>query len=425
VPVLGSYSLLSDFSGIVRDTDSIAIVHGPEAQPLLGPWTAELGVRTLVAADSATGNLQLASLFDADPLPGRPRAPGQHSGIIFTAGTTGRPKPILRTFETDLWDGIQKLMIYRMGFHDVYMYRSPLNLTALLGPTRQLFLAGATYLILDGFEAQRVAEISARERVSQLSMQSGQWAQILELPGIDGYDFSALRQIAVSASQVPVALKERIYQRFGRLPFLQVYGMSESGFVSAVQDGDEKADLSGYVGRPLQVNQVRIAGENGEDLPPGEIGEVVVKGPSVAPGYYKRPEATATAFVDGWVFTGDLGKLDEEGGLYLIDRLSDVFSVDGRRIYPGLVQEALFALPSVSEGAFVGVPKDGGVQPVAFVVPRRGLEVDPENVRSTVAGAVQYLAPESFGIAILATLPRTPAGKVDKGALAARWLAEQ
>ncbi|MFN8533488.1 MAG: AMP-binding protein [Dehalococcoidia bacterium] len=421
-PVLASASLLTDLPATVAETDPVAIVYGKEARPHLGP---SIGRQLLVSADGPDGiGLPLETLREAAPIGAAPRRQDQPSGIIFSAGTTGRPKPIVRTYASDLWDGIHKLMVYRLGMQDVYLYISPLNLTALLGPIRQTLFTGATYVVIDGFDAERVAAVSARESVSQLTLLSSQWAELLELPSLGRFDLSAMRQIAAAAGQVPTALRRRIVETFGDLPFLQVYGMSEAGMIAAVQTPDPHFGESNYVGRPLSTVRVRIADEDGAPLALGEIGEIVVQTPSASAGYYRRPEASVRTFRDGWIHTGDLGRLEEGGALYLLDRASEVFTVAGRRVFPSMVQDALYALPGAQEGVLIGVPVGGETRPVAWVVPRRSAFLDETTVRTAVAAAVPFVPYDRIGVVIAPALPRTPAGKVDKGALAADWLAK-
>ncbi|MCL6648309.1 MAG: acyl--CoA ligase [Chloroflexi bacterium] len=423
VPVLASASLLDDLPAIVRATDARALVYGPQARPLLAGGPPP-GVRLLVAADGSDGRgVPLAALAQRAPIPAVPRHPDQPSGIVFSGGTTGRPKPILRTIGSDLWDGILKLLAYRLGLHDVYLYPSPLNLTALLGPTRQTLLAGATYVVIDGFVPERVAAICARERVSQLTLLPGQWAELLARPELDRADLSSLRQLGLSAGHAPAALRQQLQERFPSLPLLQVYGTSETGPIAAVQDPDPFAGEPHYVGRPLAAVQVRIEAEGGTVLSPGEVGEIVVRTPAAAAGYYRQPEASARTFREGWVATGDLGWHQEDGRLSLIGRASEVFILAGQRVYPSVVQEVLAARNGVQEAVCLGLPRAEPRQLVVFVVPRRGALLPIEELRQAVARRLVGVPADRMSVVVVPTLPRTSAGKVDARALEKQWAA--
>lgn len=414
-PVLASASLLGDLAGVLEDTRAAGLIYGAESRPKVQDARGALsGKRLLISLDGDDGiGIPFEALRTDERPEAAPRAPDGTSGIIFTAGTTGRPKPILRSYSTDLWDGIQKTMIYRLGFNDVWLYITPRNLTALIGPTRPILVTGSTYVVIDGFSPTKVAEVCARERVSQLTLLSGQWAEFLDLESLGQYDLSALRQVAAAASQVPEDIRRRLSARFGSLPMLQVYGTSEAGMVAASQEGDARAYAPACVGRPLPTVQVRIWDEAGDNLPPDTLGEVVVRGPGVSPGYDNRPDATATAFVDGWVRTGDVGRLDADGYLYLLGRMSDAFSVNGKKVYPSIAQEAMFSVDGVLEAAFAGVPRGDEMEPVAFVVPKRGAKVNENAVREAVHQAVPHLSAGAIIIVVLPSLPRTAAGKVD------------
>jgi acyl-CoA synthetase (AMP-forming)/AMP-acid ligase II len=423
VPVLASASLLRDLAAILEATRCVALIYGEEARPLVVPGIVP---GPLIAAEPADDlGVPLATLL-GEPLPEpAPHLPDDPASIVFSAGTTGRPKPILRSHANVLWDAIQKALIYRLGAHDVWLYITPRNLTALVGPTHPTLLAGSTYVVIDGFDPRRVAEVCARERVSQLTLLAGQWTELLDLPELAEFDLSSLRQVAAAASQMPADVRRRLAERFGALPYLQVYGTSEGGMIAALQPGDPAADRPGTVGRPLPTVQVRILDETGQPLPAGEVGEVAVRGPSVAIGYDNLPDATRRAFIEGWLLTGDLGRIDESGALALLGRRADAFQFAGRTVYPSEVQEALFAVPGVREAVFVGVGQGEARRPVVFAAPARAAEVDEEALRAAVHRAAPFIPTAAVEVVVLPALPRTAAGKVDTRRLADAILAPE
>lgn len=409
-PVLVSASLLADLPVVAQRTRSVALIYGSEARPYLVP---RIVPGAIVAAEEDDVGIPLRSLLGTPAPEPAPRAPDDVASIVFSAGTTGQPKPVLRSHANALWDAIQKAQIYRLGFHDVWLYITPRNLTALVGPTHPTLLAGSTYVVIDGFDPRRVAAVCASERVTQLTLLAGQWTELLDLPSLGDFDLSSLRQVAAAASPVPADVQRRLKARLGPLPFLQVYGTSEAGMIAAMQADDPAVDRPGLVGRPLPTVQVRIVGKDGRPVPPDEVGEVAVRGPGVALGYDSMPDATRRAFVDGWLLTGDLGRLDASGALALLGRRGDAFGIGETTIYPSVVQEALFAVPGVREAAFLGVELGTERRPVVFVVASRDVTLDLEALRAAVCRAAPSISAETIDILVLPALPRTVAGKVD------------
>jgi acyl-CoA synthetase (AMP-forming)/AMP-acid ligase II len=246
------------------------------------------------------------------------------------------------------------------------------------------------------------------------------YASLLDHPARDGAGLGTLRLAVTGAAVVPVALVERM--RAELFPEVVIaYGLTES--CGTVTVGDRRADaetIASTVGRPIDGTEVVVADSEGHPRPAGESGEVLVRGYNVMRGYFDDPAATAAAIdADGWLHTGDVGVLRADGLLRITDRLKDVFIVGGFNVYPAEVEQLIARHPAVSEAAVIGVP-DGrlGEVCVAYVIPRRGAEIDPAEIIEFCRGRLaNFKVPRA--IVIVAELPRNAAGKVLKYVLRA------
>jgi long-chain acyl-CoA synthetase len=224
-----------------------------------------------------------------------------------------------------------------------------------------------------------------------------------------------VRFAVCGAAPASVELLERFESHYG-IPIIEGYGLSEGTCASAVNplNGPRKP---GTVGLPLPGQTIRIVDPAGRPVPDGEAGEVVIKGANVMRGYLNRPEETAKTIVDGWLHTGDIGRLDEDGYLVLVDRAKDMIIRGGENIYPREIEAVVHHLPQIAEAAVVGRPNPTyGEEPVLFVSTRPGTVVTPETIRDHVAGQLaKYKRP--VDITILDDLPKNGVGKIDKPTL--------
>jgi long-chain acyl-CoA synthetase len=237
---------------------------------------------------------------------------------------------------------------------------------------------------------------------------------VLATPDAASTDFSYVRHIVYGAASMPPALLRAAIDTIG-CGFVQTYGLTESTIVTvldAVDHGDPDAACMLSVGRPMAEVELKIVDSHGQELSVGETGEIIVRSPVLMSGYFNQPEATAAALVDGWLHTGDAGALDDEGYVYLKDRIKDMIVSGGENIYPAEVENVLFEHPSVREVAVVGVPDERwGEVPKAYIVLAPEAELDADalllHARERIAA---YKLPKHFEA--IAALPRTASGKV-------------
>jgi acyl-CoA synthetase (AMP-forming)/AMP-acid ligase II len=265
-----------------------------------------------------------------------------------------------------------------------------------------------------GFDpAQSIARL-ARDHVSMCFFVPTQWQEICAHPAVATVDRERLRKAMWGASQAPLPTLELLAATFPSVEIVNAFGQTEMSSNTCFLRGEDAIRKMGSVGRPALGVEARIVDERGEDVPRGEIGEIVYRGPTVMQGYHRKPEATAEAFAGGWFHSGDLVREDEEGFIYVVDRLKDMLISGGENVYPAEVERALIEHPAVAEVAVVGVPHSRWVEtPLAVVVPAPDAEVSEEELiehcRERLAG---YKKPSA--VVFVDILPRNAAGKVLK-----------
>ncbi|HYK66500.1 MAG TPA: FadD3 family acyl-CoA ligase [Streptosporangiaceae bacterium] len=343
------------------------------------------------------------------------------SDMFFTSGTTGRPKGAMTAHGQNVavYEAWSAGVGLRRG--DRYLVVNPLSHTfGYKAGLLACLITGATLVLQAVFDPARSLQLVSDEKVTVLPGPPTLYASLLDHPAAGRADLSSLRLAVTGAAVVPVALVERM--RAELFPDVVIaYGLTEA--CGTVTVGDPHADpqtIASTVGRPIEGTEVAIASQDGTRLPPGEAGEVLVRGYNVMRGYFGDPEATAAAIdAGGWLHTGDIGCLDDDGNLRITDRLKDMFIVGGFNVYPAEVEQLITRHPKVSEAAAVGVPDErlGEVCRV-HVIPRPGAEIDPAEI---IAFCRERLAHFKVprDVVIVAELPRNAAGKVLKYVLRA------
>jgi acyl-CoA synthetase (AMP-forming)/AMP-acid ligase II len=276
-------------------------------------------------------------------------------------------------------------------------------------------------VIAPRFDPSTFWDLVERVRPTFFSAVPTIYAMLTGLPAEVQPDTSSLRYVICGAAPMPAAAIGEFEDRYG-VPILEGYGQSE-GTVATTVNPLHGVHKPGTVGLPLTGQEIRIVGKDDESLALGEVGEVAVRGPNVMRGYLGKPEATAEALRGGWLHTGDVGRIDEDGYLVLVDRLKDMIIRGGENIYPKEIEDALYAHPSVLDAAVVGRPHPlYGEEPVAFVVLRPGFATEPQEL---VEHCTQLLAKFKVPRAVFieTDLPRTPIGKVAKQDLRQRTAA--
>jgi acyl-CoA synthetase (AMP-forming)/AMP-acid ligase II len=340
--------------------------------------------------------------------------------LMYTSGTTGRPKGVMITHANLAWKNLAHIVEFGITDEDVGLACGPLyHVGALDLTTTTLIAAGATVIIHRAFDAADVVDEIERSRVSTVWLAPAMVNAIMSRPDIERRDLSSVRLVIGGGEKMPIPLIQRLQRTFPSAWFADAYGLTETVSGDTFLDRDSTVTKLGSVGRPCLYLEVDIWDDHGNSQPSGERGEVVLRGPKVFKGYWRDPDATDAAFAGGWFHTGDIGVRDDDGYLYIVDRLKDMILSGGENIAGSEVERVLYEHAGVLEAAVVGRPDDRwGEVPVAFVVLRPNTEATAdeliEHCRRQLA---RFKVPKE--ISFLDALPRNPSGKVLKRELRA------
>ena len=352
---------------------------------------------------------------EADP-PERAHASGDDvHRLMYTSGTTGRPKGVMITHANLAWKNYAHIAEFGFTSADVGLACGPLyHVGALDLVTTSMIAVGATTVIHRAFDAAAVVDEIERSRVTTVWAAPAMVRAILDVPGVDQRDLSSLRVIIAGGEKMPIPYIERLRTVFPSAWLADAYGLTETVSGDTFLDRDSTVSKLGSVGRPCQYLELDIWDEEGASVPAGDKGEVVVRGPKVFAGYWRDPDATAKAFAGGWFHTGDVGVMDDDGYLYIVDRLKDMIVSGGENIATSEVERALYEHESVVEVAVVGRPDERwGEVPVAWVVVRPDATVSAEELIEHCRGQLaKFKVPRA--VTFIDELPRNPSGKVLK-----------
>jgi fatty-acyl-CoA synthase len=335
--------------------------------------------------------------------------------LMYTSGTTGRPKGVMITHGNLAWKNMAHIIEFGFDSSDLGLACGPLyHVGALDLTTTSLIAAGATTIIHRSFEPSEVVDEIERSRVTTVWLAPAMVNAIMALPDIEHRDLSSVHVVINGGEKMPIPLIERIQRIFPSAWFADAYGLTETVSGDTFLDRESIVSKLGSVGRPCLYLELDIWDERGKALPAGERGEIVMRGPKVFKGYWRDPDATASVFGGGWFHTGDIGVRDDDGYLYIVDRLKDMIVSGGENIASSEIERVLYEHDSVLEAAVVGRPDDRwGEVPVAFVVLREEAiattDVLLEHCRARLA---RFKTPKE--ITFLDALPRNPSGKVLK-----------
>ena len=405
---------------LLRDAAPRAVVCAPATRDVVLPLAASLGIPEVVCLGRDTTVAELAAEPEA-PLDRRDAAPSDVAALLFSGGTTGVPKAVEHTHERLVV--ATRCMEYCWPTRpsgEIWLPVAPFThiygfLQGVLGPVS----ARAAVVIPDRFQPEHVVDLMSEHRVTVFGGgPPAIYAGVLAAPNLAGADLSALRVCPAGGAPMPVELMER-WRRATGLAVHEGYGMTEIAPISGTNG--LTGVRPGSVGKPVPCNEVQVVDldTGARVLPPGERGEVRVRGPHMMAGYRGRPEETAQAVRDGYVYTGDIGHLDADGFLFITDRKKDVVLVKGFNVFPREVEEAIHTHPEVAAVGVVGVPDErtGGERLVAYVVPRAGGEAPTEAAIAAHVSErlVGYKCPGA--VRIVGALPMTGAQKLDRVAL--------
>jgi fatty-acyl-CoA synthase len=405
---------------ILEHSGARALVCDEGLLPLADAATEGLAVLR-ACVSPADGWTSLTALRDApEPATRANVAADDVHRLMYTSGTTGRPKGVMITHANLAWKNLAHLVEFGFTNNDLGLACGPLyHVGALDLTTTTLIAAGATVIIHQVFDAAAVVEEIERSRVTTVWLAPAMVNAIMALPDVEQRDLSSVRVIINGGEKMPIPLIERIQRTFPSAWFADAYGLTETVSGDTFLDRDSLVSKLGSVGRSCLYLELDIWDERGRSVSSGERGEIVLRGPKVFAGYWRDPDATAAAFAGGWFHTGDVGVRDDDGYLFIVDRLKDMIVSGGENIASSEVERVLYEHDAVLEVAVVARPDDRwGEVPVAFVVLRDGASATEDDLlEGCRAQLAKFKVPKD--VTLMDALPRNPSGKVLKRELRA------
>lgn len=331
--------------------------------------------------------------------------------IMYTSGTTGLPKGVMHSHNTVMWMIFTMMATSEIRYRDRYLNSMPLFHVGALSPVLGSVYAGSTLVIMKAFDPTQSWELIGEEKITSTLMVPAMLQFMLAVLDQEKHDFGSLRWIMSGAAPVPVNLIQS-YLDLG-VEIQQVYGLTETCGPACLITGEDAVKKAGSTGKAFFFTEARVVDGQGQAVSPGETGEVLVSGPHIMVGYWNRPEATEEAVVDGWLHTGDVATIDEDGFITIVDRVKDMLISGGENVYPAEIENVLLGHEQIADAAVIGIPSARwGESPLAVIVPTEG-DLSAEVVLEFCKGK---LAPFKAvkAVEFVETIPRNPSGKILK-----------
>ncbi|HVC31641.1 MAG TPA: long-chain-fatty-acid--CoA ligase [Steroidobacteraceae bacterium] len=415
---------------ILNHAEASALVLGPEYAAAYDAYVPELETAGHIvwsrASDGRPGALYEDLIAGNDPLPRPARERGENdlAQLYYTSGTTGNPKGAMLSERNVADTALLNIISTGLGAADTYLRCAPAFHLADAWANFAVTLAGGRHVVIPEFNPQAFMEAVQRERVTLTLVVPTMIDALVNWPRVHEYDSSSLRAILFGASPMPGDRLKAAMQTFA-CELTQWYGMTEAYPAVSYMPGrgldpDGPPEVARRIlscGRQAAGVQVRVVNEAGDEVRPGEVGEILIKGPNVMLGYWKRPDATAEALRGGWMHSGDAATVDDAGYIYIVDRLKDMIISGGENIYSTEVEDVLYRHPAVLECAVIGVPDEQwGERVHAIVALRPGQTATAEDLIEFSRTQIgHYKCPRS--LAFIDALPKTGSGKIQKAAL--------
>jgi acyl-CoA synthetase (AMP-forming)/AMP-acid ligase II len=406
--------LPAGLASLIRGSDARCVIAQSSMVPVLEEIRDRLPEHVLLMDGAGRGFGDYRALAAAQP---ETLVPAQVSSdelfnIMFTSGTTGQPKGIMHPHFVRAMYGVLMSAAFRLTPESRTLHAGSIVFNGAFITLMATFYLGATYILQSRFDPEEMIRTIEREQVTHVMLVPAQIVALLNSPEFDPRLLQSLECILSLGAPLLQTCKDQLNAALpGR--FYELYGVTE-GFIT-ILDRNDAVRKSGSVGVPPQFSHVRILRDDGTQAAPGEIGEIAGCGPIQMTGYYKQPDLTAQTVRDGWIHSGDMGYLDEEGYLYLVDRKKDMIDSGGVKVYPRDIEEVAARHPDVREIAVFGVPHEKwGETPLAAVVLRPGASIGAPALRDWINERVSARYQRVSDVVLMTDFPRSAAGKTLK-----------
>ncbi|WP_432824720.1 class I adenylate-forming enzyme family protein [Dactylosporangium sp. CA-092794] len=394
---------------LLEDSGAAVLAHDPALAATARATPAS--TKQVLALDELAA---LSAATDPAPVPDTV-AETDDSLILYTSGTTGKPKGALFDHHRTTWVAFNTVATCGMRVGDRFLHVAPLfhaaQLCIMLVPGTMI---GAKHVILPAFQPAAVLDAMEAERITMFFGVPTMYQFLLRHPGAAERDLSAWRTGLFGAAPMPPSAVQRLTETWPRVNFIQLCGQTEGGPGGIYCDVDQvkaRPDASGR--QPLPLTEARVVDPEGNDIAPGGVGELLLRGETIMKGYWHKPAETADALRDGWLHTGDLARLDPDGYLTLVDRLKDLIITGGHNVYSVEVENALAAHPHITDVAVIARPHpDYGESIIAVITPAAGTTLTLSDVKAFCADKIaDYKIPHDV---VIDTIPRNQSGKILK-----------
>jgi len=410
-----------EFHYILENSEAKALITEPEFLPVISPIRERLpGLKhyLMFGLDAPEGWSKYDELIESNRSSNPPHADvglDDLHRLMYTSGTTAYPKGVMLTYGNLYWKNIAHILTFNLSAVDRTLVVGPLyHVGGMDLPATGTLYAGGSLVILRKFDTIEVLRAIDREKITNLWLSPAMTIMLFNESTFEQYDVSSIRFIIDGGEKMPVKLIKEFKEKFPNAWFADAYGLTETVSGDTFLAKDRMMDKIGSVGKAVPHLHVRVLDENDEQVPANALGEICLKGPKVFKGYWKNAEATAEAMKGGWFHTGDIGTLDEDGYLFIIDRKKDMILSGGENIASLEVERVLYELPEILEAAVVGIPHPKWLEvPKAYVALKPGASLSEEalidHCRKKLA---KFKVPKE--VEFVDQLPRNPSGKVLK-----------